>query len=94
MLQKDVNEHQSQCSAIVARCNDCTMVYQRADALTQHSDIICLRREFRNFQQESQRTIQQLTEQLRQAQSKMNFWDSIQFVQSFGFSVKMIKPQH
>ena len=77
MLHKDVIEHQSHCSAIVAKCDNCNMVYQRADALTQHSDIICLRREFRNFQQESQRTIQQLAVQLRQAQSKMQFRDSI-----------------
>lgn len=76
MLHKDVTEHQSQCSAIVAKCNNCNMVYKRADALTQHSDIICLRTEFRNFQQESYHTIQQLTEQLRKARSKMHLRNS------------------
>jgi hypothetical protein len=77
MLQKDVTEHQSQCSAIVARCDDCKMVYKRADVLTQHSDLICLRKQLRDFRKESQDEIQKLKEQLRQAQSRMHFRNSV-----------------
>ncbi|CAF1147110.1 unnamed protein product [Adineta steineri] len=69
MLQKNVTEHQSQCSAIVARCDDCKMVYKHVDTLTQHSDLICLRKQFRDFRQESQHEIQQLKEQLQEAQN-------------------------
>ncbi|CAF0814931.1 unnamed protein product [Adineta ricciae] len=69
MLQKNVIEHQSSCSAIVAKCDECKMIYKRAEVLTRHSDLMCLKKQLRDLQQESQYEIQQLKEQLRQVQN-------------------------
>ena len=73
MLQKDVMEHQSWCSAVVAKCDECKMIYKRAEIATQHSDLMCLKKQLRNLQQKSQHEIQQLKEQLHQVQSKEVF---------------------
>ena len=70
ILEKNLTEHRSQCSAIVVTCKDCKMVYKPNDALERHSDLICLREQFRDLRRESQIEIQQLKEELRQTQSK------------------------
>jgi hypothetical protein len=70
MLKKNLLEHQSQCSSVLITCEDCKIVYKQNNVLTHHSDRICLTEQFRQFRHESQNEIQQLKEQLRQAQSK------------------------
>ena len=72
MLQKNLAEHQSQCVSVVITCEDCKIAYKQADGLKNHSDRVCLSEQLRQVRHESHREIQQLREQLQQAQSKIH----------------------
>lgn len=71
VLQKNFAEHQAQCPMTVKTCADCQMVYQQNNSSQIHSDVICLKEQFRQLQLESQYEIEQLKQQIRQAQSKI-----------------------
>lgn len=70
ILQKNFAEHQVQCSMIVKTCADCRMINQQNNGSQNHSDVIYLKEQLRQLQQESHDEIEQLKHQIRQAQSK------------------------
>ncbi|CAF2812031.1 unnamed protein product [Rotaria sp. Silwood2] len=67
ILQRNLSEHQSQCSLIPQTTADCKILYQRDDTFERRSDINSIREELR---QECRYEIQQLKQEVRQAQSK------------------------
>jgi hypothetical protein len=70
ILKKNLTEHQSQCQQITTICAPREIVYEQNDTEERHSDIIFLREQLQQLRQDSQYEIQQLKEQIRQAQSK------------------------
>ncbi|CAF0772257.1 unnamed protein product [Adineta ricciae] len=68
MLQKDLTEHRSRCTAAVTTSGNCTMVSESNDGPTQYADEIYLREQFEQFKRESQLEIQRLREQIQQTQ--------------------------
>jgi hypothetical protein len=52
--KKDFSEHNDQCPLISLTCADCKNVYQRRDAGTSHSDIICLKEQLQQVRSELQ----------------------------------------
>ncbi|CAF4400203.1 unnamed protein product [Rotaria sp. Silwood2] len=72
ILKKDFTEHQSQCPLTVTTCDDCKMIYKQNDVLQTHSDVICLKEQLRQHQQQSQYEIQQLKQQIQQTLNDQN----------------------
>ncbi|CAF3210251.1 unnamed protein product [Rotaria sp. Silwood2] len=69
ILKKDFDNHQNNCASIELTCQDCALVYKRGNADRQHTEVICLREQLRQFREESKenkREINQLNLQLNE----------------------------
>ncbi|CAF1397411.1 unnamed protein product [Adineta steineri] len=61
-----IETHISHCELIEFTCADCKIVYKRRDASQRHTDIICIKEQFRQYRHQSQTEIKQLKEQFQQ----------------------------
>lgn len=65
-------KHESECALIEITCPDCSIVYKRGDASTQHTEAICLKEQLRILHEESKDNklqMQELFRQLREIRS-------------------------
>ncbi|CAF4080939.1 unnamed protein product, partial [Rotaria sordida] len=53
ILKKNFDNHQNNCASIEVTCENCKLVYKRADAISQHTEIICLKEQIRQARTES-----------------------------------------
>ncbi|CAF5102476.1 unnamed protein product, partial [Rotaria sp. Silwood1] len=64
--KKEIETHKSQCGLIELICEDCKIVYKQRDATQSHTDMICLKEQFRRFQHRTQEENKQLKEENKQ----------------------------
>ncbi|CAF3819636.1 unnamed protein product [Rotaria sp. Silwood1] len=64
--KKKIEQHKSQCSLIEITCEDCKIVYKQRDATQSHTDMICLKEQFRQFRHQAQEEHKQLKEKFQQ----------------------------
>ncbi|CAF3492398.1 unnamed protein product [Rotaria sp. Silwood1] len=67
ILKKDFDNHTSTCPSIELTCQNCKLVFKRADLNQKHTEIICLKEQIRQLQYESKeykREIHELNLQL------------------------------
>lgn len=69
MPQKNLLEHQSQCTSVLKTCEACHMAYKQNDSRSNHSEIVCLREQFQQYRFAVECEIQDLKQELRQVQS-------------------------
>jgi len=60
----EIERDESECEVIEFTCEYCKIVYTRCDASERHTDMICLREQFRQHQHQSQAEIKQVKEEL------------------------------
>jgi hypothetical protein len=68
----DLVKHENECTLIELTCPECKLVYNRADADTKHTETICLKEQFRQLRDESNKNkleMQELSRQLREIRS-------------------------
>ncbi|CAF1477592.1 unnamed protein product [Adineta steineri] len=64
--KNEIETHISGCELIESTCDDCKIVYKRCDASQTHTDIICVKEQFRQYRCQSQEEMRQLQKQFRQ----------------------------
>jgi predicted nuclease with TOPRIM domain len=60
----EIERHESECELIEFTCEYCKIVYKQCDASERHTDMICLKEQFRQHQHQSQAEINQVKEEL------------------------------
>ncbi len=68
-MKKDFDNHKNDCALIELACQDCKLIYKRGDAITKHTENICLKEQLRQLRDESKNTtleMQELSRQLRE----------------------------
>ena len=65
MLRTKWLEHEMQCPSIRLTCTDCQIVYQRGDASTQHTELICVNEKLRQAREKNEELKQKHQEELQ-----------------------------
>ncbi|UJR32582.1 hypothetical protein I4U23_020042 [Adineta vaga] len=71
LLKKEYIEHENSCSEVELTCDDCKTIYKRSDALTSHSDMICLKEQLRRSQEDNQQLKVKINENLQEYEYKL-----------------------
>ncbi|CAF2945808.1 unnamed protein product [Rotaria sp. Silwood2] len=87
--KKEIEKHKSQCELIEFTCEDCKIVYKRHDATQSHTDMICLKEQFRQFRHQSQEEIKQLKEENKQLKEELQ-----QFRHQLQEEIKRLKQEN
>jgi hypothetical protein len=54
-LKKDFDNHKRSCASIELTCQDCKLVYKIGEAVTKHTENICLKEQLQQVKEESKR---------------------------------------
>lgn len=64
MLRKEWLDHEMHCPSVRLTCTDCQIVYQRGDASTQHTELICVNEQLRQAREKNERLVEKHREEL------------------------------
>ncbi|CAF1062388.1 unnamed protein product [Adineta steineri] len=71
--KNEIETHISHCELNDFTCADCKIVCKRRDVSQSHTEMICVREQFRQYRCQSEETIKQLREELKKLREKQQF---------------------